>query len=598
VGIGDWISNAAKFAKKAPPAVPAARMAELAKKAREAAPAQSASLADKFPLLDDAAVPQAIDMASVSYPKKGQFPFIPGVKWTQSDGYFVPDNPQLVAEAIAGGFIEPPMGVKPVSGNAGPVGSVPKQADKGPEGYTLAPLDDDDPADVSDGGFESQDYASRVASDLGVIDWDEILGGFVDPDSGDALVGKKLKKKMKEAKEMAGTLGIYWPGDPKPVDRRPEENIRDYIARLREMDKNEEYKPAVAKAVSDLEERLAGHVSKGNIRPLEPGSEDVISATTTADKVDAAKRGTRNQITRDYIDYLASSGVDQRTLDDIASGALPMDPQSRMARAEQHDLDPKAIWFRWDRPLKTDMKGFTGAALAQPELRRYKSGQLGFIDLAPSKEGLVYTSHNPGFAKRGVQMPYDEVISYPLLGPKEGIAGIDNMPPSAYDTFRSRMQSLLLKKFPDKHLYPENPGIRRAHMRSHHLAEPLVEPQYVQGPLREATLDSLRRIGPSSHATHEAQGTIPHFSTAEDRKVYTEPLMASGAKGTLVRDETGLATAFTPAGARMLRRADLAPLDTRFKGARNLLQSLLVPAVIAGGASSLPSTDSRRTENR
>jgi hypothetical protein len=74
--------------------------------------------------------------------------------------------------------------------------------------------------------------------------------------------------------------------------------------------------------------------------------------------------------------------------------------------------------------------------------------------------------------------------------------------------------------------------------------------------------------------------------------------MASGAKGTLVRDETGFATAFTPAGARMLRRADLAPLDTRFKGARNLLQSLLVPAVIAGGASSLPSTDSRRTENR
>jgi hypothetical protein len=244
------------------------------------------------------------------------------------------------------------------------------------------------------------------------------------------------------------------------------------------------------------------------------------------------------------------------------------------------------------------MKGFTGAALAQPELRRYKSGQLGFIDLAPSKEGLVYTSHNPDFAKRGVQMPHDEVVSYPLLGPTEGIAGIDNMPPSAYDTFRSRMQSLLLRKFPDKHLYPENPGIRRAHMRSHHLAEPLVEPQYVQGPLREATLDSLRRIGPSSQAKHEAQGTIPHFSTAEDRKVYTEPLMASGAKGTLVRDETGLATAFTPAGARMLRRADLAPLDTRFKGARNLLQSLLVPAVIAGGASSLPSTDSRRTENR
>lgn len=111
-------------------------------------------------------------------------------------------------------------------------------------------------------------------------------------------------------------------------------------------------------------------------------------------------------------------------------------------------------------------------------------------------------------------------------------------------------------------------------------------------------MDSLRRIGPSSHAAHEAQGTIPHFSTAEDRKIYTEPLMASGANGTLVRDETGLSTAFTPAGARMLRRADLAPLDTRFKGARNLLQSLLVPAVIAGGATAAPGVLNGLRENR
>jgi hypothetical protein len=34
----------------------------------------------------------------------------------------------------------------------------------------------------------------------------------------------------------------------------------------------------------------------------------------------------------------------------------------------------------------------------------------------------------------------------------------------------------------------------------------------------------------------------------------------------------------------MLRNADLAPLDPRFRLSRNILQSLLVPAVIAAGA--------------
>lgn len=559
MGIGDWISNAAKFAKKAPPAVPAARMAELAKKAREAAPPpnatdwfdeqveewiasapnKSGSLADKFPLLDDAPFATAPAQPVQQLTNADMDVLIKA----QDDGT-LPDG--FLGTLSAAQAKQKAQELKEFYAVLGePVGSVPKQADKDPEGYTLAPLDDgdEDPLDEFLGLNEQPP--------------DDLIGGWLPvPGSG----------ARRAAAQRAMPLAA----------RQPAENIRDYIARLREMNKNEEYKPAVAFAVKSLEDDLQKNLSEGRVGGLE----------------------TQKPYTQDYIDYLAAHGVDQRTLDDIASGALPMDPQSRMARAEQHDLDPKAIWFRWDRPLKTDMKGFTGAALAQPELRRYKSGQLGFIDLAPSKEGLVYTSHNPDFAKRGVQMPHDEVVSYPLLGPKDGIAGIDNMPPSAYDTFRSRMQSLLLRKFPDKHLYPENPGIRRAHMRSHHLAEPLVEPQYVQGPLREATLDSLRRIGPSSQAKHEAQGTIPHFSTAEDRKVYTEPLMASGAKGTLVRDETGLATAFTPAGARMLRRADLAPLDTRFKGARNLLQSLLVPAVIAGGASSLPSTDSRRTENR
>lgn len=63
----------------------------------------------------------------------------------------------------------------------------------------------------------------------------------------------------------------------------------------------------------------------------------------------------------------------------------------------------------------------------------------------------------------------------------------------------------------------------------------------------------------------------------------------AGAKGTLVQDEAGLSTAFTPAGAKTLRRMDLAPMDVRFRDARNILQSLLVPAAIATGAGAMNS---------
>jgi hypothetical protein len=358
--------------------------------------------------------------------------------------------------------------------------------------------------------------------------------------------------------------------------RRPAENIRDYVARLRKLANEEEMRAPVAGAVQSLESDLQKNLSEGRIGHLDP----------------------QKPYTQDYIDYLAAHGVDQRTLDDIASGELSMDPKSRMARAEQHGLDPKAIWFRWDTPLKDDMKGFTGAALAKPELRRYKGGQLKFIDLSPSKEGLVYTSHSPDYAKKGVQMPLDEVALYPFLGPSDGIAGLDELPPQAYATFAAKQAEALRKK------YPDSPRNQRDFMRSGALAEQLVhpnnwEPYHTAETKRASNLAKLRRVEPGADRSGLADGTLPSYPTAEARKEYTEPLMASGAKGTLVKDETGLSTAFTPAGARMLRRADLAPLDTRFKQARNILQSLLLPAAIAAGASqSQPGVLSGLTEDR
>jgi hypothetical protein len=362
--------------------------------------------------------------------------------------------------------------------------------------------------------------------------------------------------------------------------RKPGESIREQVKRLREMQGNPDYRPAVAKEIGAIESALAENLKLGRVGKLLPEDAGPSAAL-------------HNQSTRDYLDYLAANGVDQRTLDSIASGDLPMDPQSRMQRAEQMELDPKAIWHRWDYPAKTQFKGWTAAALSKPEYRRQAQGALSFVDLAPSKEGLVYTSHSPDYALRGVQIPRDQIVLYPLLGPRDGIAGIDALPPQAYDAFRDKQASMLKRKYPDS--APGNAQIRRAHQRKHHLAEPLAGETPGPDGARPAALFELRNgYAPGDRTSKAADGTIPHFGNAEDRKVYTEPLMASRANGTLVRDETGLSTAFTPAGAATLRRADLAPLDTRFKAARNILQSLLAPVAAYGAASQAGSGTSRK----
>jgi hypothetical protein len=167
-----------------------------------------------------------------------------------------------------------------------------------------------------------------------------------------------------------------------------------------------------------------------------------------------------------------------------------------------------------------------------------------------------------------------------LLGPNSGIAGIDRMPPEAYDAFKQRQAAALKAK------YPESPERQRIWLRKSHLAENLNPAGDLEDwhDWREHALKRLERVSPESETKSLGGGTYPSFDAAEHRKVYTEPLMAAGAKGTLVSDETGLSTAFTPAGARVLRRADLAPLDVRFRSARNVLQSLMLPTAIAGGA--------------
>lgn len=346
--------------------------------------------------------------------------------------------------------------------------------------------------------------------------------------------------------------------------RQSGEGIREYVVRLREMAKSDDTRGFAVPQVEAMESRLVDDLRAGRIR----GGPAAITAS------DAAMR--------DYIGYLAASGVDQRTLDAIADGTLDMSPTARMDRASQMGLDPKAIWHRWDTPLKTEMRGYTAAALSQPEFKRKKQGVMSFIDLKPDKEGLVYTSHSPAWAKEGVQMPSTEVVLYPLLGPKDGIAGLDSMPPSAYDAFKKKQSEALLKKYPTDSQVDAR--ARRESQRSSNLAESLVDPgnlEFWHAP-REHNMRELSKIDPVS-STREYT-TVPGFKRAEDRKLYTEPLMASGAKGTLVRDETGISTAFTPAGAKTLRRADLAPMDTRFAKARNLLQSLLAPIVVAGAA--------------
>jgi hypothetical protein len=433
-----------------------------------------------------------------------------------------------------------------------------------------------------------QNEAAKSLHELGVLDFEydptfgELVpylnGYYADAGKVEKLAAKYLDPEFfhtekglpdKNWSMNSATGAVFHPREY--YARPPEMGIREYVAKLREMSGDYFRKRGVARAVTALEAGFADAIKQGHITGFVP--EDSGPA--------AALHNARN---RDYLDYLAANGVDQRTIDAIAAGQLPMDPASRAQRAKDMGLDPDAKWYRWDSPLKQEMKGYTAAALTPADYRRKQRGALSFVELPPSREGLVYTSHNPEYAKVGVQVPKDEIVLYPLLGPRDGIAGIDEMSPQAYDAFAAKQAEALRKK------YPNDPRLQRDTRRMDVLAEQLVdpgnwEPYHTVETKREANLAKLRQVPPGAKRAGLAGGTIPSYPTAETRKTYTEPLMASGAKGTLVKDETGVATAFTPSGARMLRNADLAPLDPRFRLSRNILQSLLVPAVIAAGAS-------------
>lgn len=456
-----------------------------------------------------------------------------------------------------------------------------------------------------------QDEAVKALHELGVLDFEHdptfgepvpyIDGYYADAGKVEKLAAKYLDPEFFHTEKglpdknwsmkSAITFGPAHnsaPGavrqPPEYYERPPEMGIREYVGKLREMSGDSFHKPGVARAVTALEQGFADAIKQGHITGFLP--EDSGPA--------AALHNARN---RDYLDYLAVNGVDQRTLEAIAAGQLPMDPASRAQRAKDMGLDPDAKWYRWDSPLKQEMKGYTAAALSPADYRRKQKGTLSFVDLPPSREGLVYASHNPDYAKVGVQVPKDEIVLYSMIGPRDGIAGIDEMPPQAYDVFAAKQAEALRKK------HPNDQRAQRDEKRQGALAEQLVHPDnweayHTSETKREANLAELRRVKPGAKRDGLADGTLPSYPTAETRKTYTEPLMASGAKGTLVKDETGLATAFTPAGARMLRHADLAPLDPRFRLSRNLLQSLLVPAVVAAGASQQPGVLSGLKETR
>jgi hypothetical protein len=449
--------------------------------------------------------------------------------------------------------------------------------------------------------------------------------------------------------------------------RKPGENIREYVARLREMAASADEsawwvgpadREAVANAVNALEGQMVRDLDDGLVGPAPDGPDiaaqrarwdamrqdyfdgadyqghdnavnalvergilrredeavlgpngevfedgqgmyrqdelgDLI-AKHLGDEFLGDVAGRRTAATQDYLNYLSANGVDQRTIDDIASGALPMDPASRASRAEQMGLDYTWTLNRQAYPLQTEFKGFTGAALSQPEKRRHGRGVTQKIDLTPSKEGLVYTALTPGGANAGVQMPRNQVTNYPLWGPNRGIAGIDEMPQATQDSFEQAAKAAR--------------GYKGAGLPSQ-LPQPVGGAGATPQQTRRLSINKVRDTKEaaslsSKHQWSKDADRIPHFPEAENRKLYTEPLMGAGGPGqrvlgTLVTDETPLAVAFTPAGARQMRRADLAALDPRFKRYRNLLQGLAPPIAVGSGALAVGAAGSSpRTEMR
>jgi hypothetical protein len=292
-----------------------------------------------------------------------------------------------------------------------------------------------------------------------------------------------------------------------------------------------------------------------------------------------------------YIDFLREQGVSEETLQRVASGELPMDPASRMARAKEMGYDTDITFRRIDQPgiteFSDDPQHRGGTLYASTSYENARKGnvtggnaeyplmfQEGIFGLHPSGSGM-----DEGMIQEALSDSMDTYADTPAVdslpyGVPESLAramvGLEDASPDALrrSLLRANEESTLSPVKDHLVMYSDMP----------------FEEDSKGTPLAQHLRRSLLGVGDDMDmADAEDVSAALH---AMNMETGMEKLLADqGYTGSLAADETGASVAtFLP---KQVRHKHLSVLDPMAKGSPNIFQSLLAPVGAAGAAASL-----------
>lgn len=231
----------------------------------------------------------------------------------------------------------------------------------------------------------------------------------------------------------------------------------------------------------------------------------------------------------EYLDFLLNAGVAEDTVQDVASGNLPMDTRSRAARAMSLGVNPGRRLYRVDAAGKTEFRG-------------------------RARHGLVYAGLSPELAKEASQAGFSQ--TYPLVtsGRIAGLPEGDRASRRLVDASSQGIQRLK--------------SASNNKLMGHASPPPQLRPGWQSLGINGYSYRTPELLAPMTYGELEQPG-------AANR------ILRQGFGGTLVRDEAGISAAIaTPT----IRHSFLSVLDPRHVNSRNILQGLLVPVAVGAAA--------------
>jgi len=317
----------------------------------------------------------------------------------------------------------------------------------------------------------------------------------------------------------------------------------------------------------------------------EPGARQAFSRQRIGGRTDESGA---YSVPPGYIEFLREQGVSEDTLQRIASGELPMDPASRMARAKEMGYDTDTTFRRIDQPGITEFSDdpqYRGGTLYAST--SYENARKGNVTGGNAEYPLMFQEGILGLHPSGSGMD-ESMIQEAMSDSMDAYAdtpAVDSLPFDAPQNL-ARAMSGLEEVSPDalrRSLLQANEESATSPVRDHLVMySDMPSEDYSRGtPLAQHLRRSLLSVGDDMDmADAEDVSAALH---ALNMETGMERVVADmGYTGSLAADETGASVAtFLP---KQVRHKYLSALDPMAKGSPNIFQSLLAPVGVAGAA--------------